>query len=314
MKKSPIQFLTVLLLAFTLSCSSTSTSKTASISGNETTTTTFTLTSTTFIPPATSVDLDPPARCEALLPECGYGWDSSIGTYVDLWELSEDSSEWVTKAEYIVEPQAVCFALIEDCGMRLDEETGEHYWFWVWDYGKDRYVDEELIAPGVDLPSRYWFPMLSSGFTYNFVLQDWVDMWELSEDGSQWRISDEFLLDYTKRCDALAYIVTLEEIGEQVNYLFGIEQDRGGLAEGDTATAEECGYRWDAECSMYYNFWYFDYGTNQYVDHEDIDLFYRNGCTYDYNHSNLVIEPWFDDTTEYTYCENTLKPAFGCLT
>jgi len=310
-RKSPIQFLTILLLAFTLSCSSTSTSETASISGNETTTT---LTSTTFIPPTTSVDLDPLARCEALLPECGYGWDSSVGTYVDLWELSEDGSEWITKAEFIVEPQAVCFALIENCGMRLDEETGEHYWFWAWDYGKDRYVDEELIAPGIDLPSRYWLPMLSTGFTYDTVLGEWVDMWELSEDGSQWRISDEFFLDYTERCDALTDIATLEEIGEQIQYLFGTELNDGGLAEGDTATAEECGYRWDAECSMYYNFWYFDYGTNQYVDHEDIDLFYRNGCTYDYTYSNLVIEPWFDDATEYTYCENTLKPAFGCLT
>jgi len=27
-----------------------------------------------------------------------------------------------------------------------------------------------------------------------------------------------------------------------------------------------------------------------------------------------VIEPWADDATEYMYCENTLKPAFGCLT
>ncbi|MDG2210922.1 MAG: hypothetical protein P8K64_02935 [Acidimicrobiales bacterium] len=317
MKTYSLKLLTIVLLAFSLSCSSTSTSDTSAVSGNtstSTTSTTSTTTTSTFVPPSTSEDPDPLARCEALLPECGYGWDSSVGTYVDLWDLSEDGSEWVTKEEYIVEPQARCLGFVETCGFRLDEETGEYYDFWTWDYGKDHYVDEELIAPGIDLPTRYWFPMLSTGFTYDTVLGDWVDMWELSEDGSQWLVKDEFVIDYKDRCEAVADIVTLEEIGEQIQYRFGTELNEGGLAEGDTQAAEECGYRWDADCSMYYNFWYFDYGTSSYIDHEDLGLFWRNGCTYDYNISSLVIEPWVDDATEYTYCENTLKPAFGCLT
>ena len=311
MKKTPVKFLTVLLLAFTLSCSSVLTSDTASISGNETATTS---TTTTVIPPTTSVDLDPLVRCEALTSSCGYGWDSSLGEYVDIWELSEDGSEWVVKEEYIVEPQAVCLALSESCGMRWNEETQEYYWFWTWDYGKDRYVDEELIAPGVDLPVRYWYPLLQTGFTYDTVLGEWVDMWELSEDGFQWLVKDEFIIDYNDRCEAVADIATLEEIGEQIQYLFGTELNGGGLAEGDTQAAEECGYRWDADCSMYYNFWYFDYGTEQYVDHEDLGQYSRVGCSEDYTLPNMVIEPWADDATEYMYCENTLKPAFGCLT
>jgi hypothetical protein len=316
MKTCSLKLLTIVLLAFSLSCSSTSTSDTSAISGNASTTTTSTTSTTTstFVPPSTSEASNSLARCEALQPSCGWGWDSSVGAYVDVWELSEDGSEWVTKEEYVTEPQARCLGFVETCGFRLDEITGEYYDFWTWDYGQERFVDRELIAPGIELPPRYWVPSLNSGFTYNFATQRFDDMWELSSDGSQWLIKNEYALDYNDRCDALADVVVTNEFWEQVMYLFGEEQSDGSIAEGDSFTAEGCGYRWDADCSMYYNFWYFDYGTEQYVDHEDLGQYSRVGCSEDYTLPNMVIEPWADDATEYMYCENTLKPAFGCLT
>lgn len=130
MKKSSVQLLTILLLTFVAACSSTASSDISPVSGDEATTTTIAV----------------PYRCEEMNESCGYGWDSSLGKYVDIWELTDDRTAWVIKREYYVEGQARCEGLVEGCGYRWDEATGKHYDFWVWDYGTNQYVDKEMIS------------------------------------------------------------------------------------------------------------------------------------------------------------------------
>ena len=130
MKKSSVQLLAILLLTFVAACSSTSSSEMSPVSGDEATTTTLAV----------------PYRCKAMNESCGYGWDSSLGKYVDIWELTDDGTTWIIKREYYVEGQARCEGLVEGCGYRWDEATGKHYDFWVWDYGTNQYVDKEMIS------------------------------------------------------------------------------------------------------------------------------------------------------------------------
>ena len=129
MKKSSVQLLAILLLTFVAACSSTSSSEISPVSGDE----------------ATTTMLAGPYRCEEINESCGYGWDSSLGEYVDIWELTDDRTAWVIKREYYVEGQARCEGLVEGCGYRWDETTGKHYDFWVWDYGTNQYVDKETL-------------------------------------------------------------------------------------------------------------------------------------------------------------------------
>lgn len=68
MKKSSVQLLTILLLTFVAACSSTASSEISPVSGDEATTTTLAV----------------PYRCKAMNESCGYGWDSSLGKYVDI--------------------------------------------------------------------------------------------------------------------------------------------------------------------------------------------------------------------------------------
>tara|TARA_B100000427_G_C15469622_1_gene577886 strand:- start:154 stop:552 length:399 start_codon:yes stop_codon:yes gene_type:complete len=130
MKKTSVQLLTILLLTFATACSSTSSSEISPVSGDEATTTT----------------LAGPYRCTEMNESCGYGWDSSLGKYVDIWELTDDGTTWTIKREYYVEGQVRCEGLVEGCGYRWDEATGKHYDFWVWDYGTNQYVDKEMIS------------------------------------------------------------------------------------------------------------------------------------------------------------------------
>ena len=158
MKKFSAQLLTILLLTFMVSCSSTSATTSTPTSGgignsaqpvDDIATGQF----------HNDIDFDDThygdepsdlglARCEAILPSCGWGWDSTIDGWVDLWEISQDGNEWVIKERYKAQPIARCEGLVEACGYRYDEETGDVYDFWIFDYGTGNFIDETFTNSG----------------------------------------------------------------------------------------------------------------------------------------------------------------------
>jgi hypothetical protein len=87
-----------------------------------------------------------PERCEAIRPECGYGYDYQQNIMVDLWEASSDGSNWLLREEF--EDVGVrCEALTESCGWRWFPNTESYIDIWVFDYGSMRHIESPDLPP-----------------------------------------------------------------------------------------------------------------------------------------------------------------------
>ncbi len=84
-------------------------------------------------------------RCEALAPECGFGYDYVLDARVDLWELNKAETHWVLKKEY--EDTGVrCEALTEACGWRWFPNTESYIDVWVFDYGSMEFIENPDLS------------------------------------------------------------------------------------------------------------------------------------------------------------------------
>tara|TARA_B100000902_G_C26981937_1_gene750692 strand:- start:22 stop:564 length:543 start_codon:yes stop_codon:yes gene_type:complete len=126
------------------------------------------------------------ARCEALQLSCGWIWDEVTGEAIDIWEISEDGSEWVVKDEYLcMDPGNSehgcedipdrCVALIAECGYGWDSSTGQHVDRWeLSEDGSEWIVKEGLEIPAV---ARCLGFVESCGFRFDEVSGEYYDFW-----------------------------------------------------------------------------------------------------------------------------------------